>query len=50
VQRSERIELYPTLAGPHAALAGVKQQSDWDWAAAEVEYRKDDAGVPGSLF
>src|SRR5713226_10043841 len=34
------IELDPTLAEPHAALAGVKEQSDWDWAAAEGEYRK----------
>ena len=34
------IELDPTLAEPHAALAGVKETSDWDWAAAEVEYRK----------
>jgi len=34
------IALDPTLAEPHAALAGVKEQSDWDWAAAEAEYRK----------
>jgi len=34
------IALDPTLAEPHAALAGVKEQTDWDWAAAEAEYRK----------
>jgi TolB-like protein/Tfp pilus assembly protein PilF len=34
------IELDPTLAEPHAALAAVKEQSEWDWAAAEGEYRK----------
>jgi predicted Zn-dependent protease len=34
------IELDPTLAEPHAALAGLKEQADWDWAGAEAEYRK----------
>jgi TolB-like protein/Tfp pilus assembly protein PilF len=34
------IELDPTLAGPHAALASLKDQADWDWAGAETEYRK----------
>jgi serine/threonine protein kinase/TolB-like protein/Tfp pilus assembly protein PilF len=34
------IELDPTLAEPHAALAGVKEQADWDWPGAEAEYRK----------
>ncbi len=33
-------ELDPTLAEPHAALASVKDQADWDWAGAEAEYRK----------
>jgi tetratricopeptide (TPR) repeat protein len=33
------IELNPSLAEPHAALAGLKE-SDWDWAGAESEYRK----------
>jgi eukaryotic-like serine/threonine-protein kinase len=33
------IALDPTLAEPHAALAGVKE-TDWDWAAAEADYRK----------
>ncbi|MFY9560187.1 MAG: protein kinase [Terriglobales bacterium] len=33
-------ELDPTLAEPHAALAVLKEQADWDWAGAEVEYRK----------
>jgi serine/threonine-protein kinase len=34
------IELDPTLAEPHAALAALKEQADWDWAGAEAEYRK----------
>ena len=33
-------ELDPTMAEPHAALASVKDQADWDWAGAEAEYRK----------
>jgi serine/threonine protein kinase/tetratricopeptide (TPR) repeat protein len=33
------IELDPTLAEPHAALAVLKE-ADWDWAGAEAEYRK----------
>ncbi len=34
------IELDPTLAEPHAALAALKELADWDWAGAEAEYRK----------
>jgi eukaryotic-like serine/threonine-protein kinase len=34
------IELDPTLAEPHAALAALKELADWDWAGAEDEYRK----------
>ena len=34
------IELDPMLAEPHAALAVLKEQADWDWAGAEAEYRK----------
>jgi tetratricopeptide (TPR) repeat protein len=34
------IELDPTLAEPHAALAVLKEQADWDWVGAEAEYRK----------
>ena len=34
------IELDPTLAEPHAAMAVLKEQADWDWAGAEAEYRK----------
>src|SRR6266849_5618785 len=34
------IELDPTLAEPHAALAVLKELADWDWAGAEAEYRK----------
>jgi TolB-like protein len=33
------IELNPSLAEPHAAMAGLKE-SDWDWAGAESGYRK----------
>jgi serine/threonine protein kinase/Tfp pilus assembly protein PilF len=33
------IELNPSLAEPHAAMAGLKE-SDWDWVGAESEYRK----------
>jgi serine/threonine protein kinase/TolB-like protein/tetratricopeptide (TPR) repeat protein len=33
------IELDPTLAEPHAALAVLKEQA-WDWAGAEAEYRR----------
>ncbi len=33
------IELDPTLAEPHAALAVLKEQT-WDWAGAEAEYRR----------
>jgi eukaryotic-like serine/threonine-protein kinase len=33
------IELNPSLAEPHAAMAGLKE-SGWDWAGAEAEYRK----------
>jgi eukaryotic-like serine/threonine-protein kinase len=34
------IALDPTLAEPHAALAVLKEEADWDWAGAEAEYRK----------
>jgi eukaryotic-like serine/threonine-protein kinase len=34
------IELDPMLAEPHAALAVLREESDWDWAGAEGEYRK----------
>jgi Tfp pilus assembly protein PilF len=34
------IELDPTLAEPHAALAVLKEMADWDWAGAEAEFRK----------
>jgi tetratricopeptide (TPR) repeat protein len=34
------IELDPTLAEPHAALAALKELAEWDWAGAEDEYRK----------
>src|ERR1700730_16262816 len=38
VQRA--MELDPTLAEPHAALAVLKEVADWDWAGAEAEFRK----------
>jgi eukaryotic-like serine/threonine-protein kinase len=31
----------PSLAGPHAALGWVGFHSDWDWAAAEADFRRD---------
>jgi len=34
------MELDPTLAEPHADLAVLKEEADWDWAGAEAEYRK----------
>src|SRR6267378_4478602 len=34
------MELDPTLAEPHAALAVLKEVADWDWTGAEAEYRK----------
>ncbi len=34
------MELDPTLAQPHAELAVLKEDLDWDWAGAEIEYRK----------
>jgi Flp pilus assembly protein TadD len=34
------IDLDPTRAKLHAALASLKDEADWDWAGAEAEYRK----------
>ena len=34
------LELDPTLAHPHAALAANKMEFDWDFAGGEAEYRK----------
>jgi TolB-like protein len=34
------MELDPALSEPHAVLAGVKEEVDWDWAGAEAEYQK----------
>jgi len=34
------IELDPTQAEPHAALAVLKEMAEWDWAGAEAEFRK----------
>jgi tetratricopeptide (TPR) repeat protein len=38
VQRA--MELDPSLAEPHAALAVQKEMSDWDWTGAEAELRE----------
>jgi eukaryotic-like serine/threonine-protein kinase len=38
VQRAMAID--PTLSEPHAALAALKEEVDWDWAGAEAEYHK----------
>jgi eukaryotic-like serine/threonine-protein kinase len=43
------IELDPTLAEPHAALAVVKEMADWDWAGAEAEYRNAIALNPNDV-
>ena len=34
------IELDPTLAEPHAAMAVLKEMADWDWTGAEAEFRE----------
>ena len=34
------IALDPTLAEPHAELAVLKEEADWDWTGADSEYRK----------
>jgi TolB-like protein/cytochrome c-type biogenesis protein CcmH/NrfG len=34
------LELDPTLARPHAVLAGSKFEHDWDFSGGEAEYRK----------
>jgi tetratricopeptide (TPR) repeat protein len=45
----QAIELDPTLAEPHAALATLKEEADWDWAGAEAEYRKAIALNPNDV-
>jgi serine/threonine protein kinase/TolB-like protein/Tfp pilus assembly protein PilF len=44
------IELDPTLAEPHAALATLKETADWDWAGAEAEFRKAVALNPNDVL
>lgn len=34
------VELDSTLAEPHASLAFIAETHDWDWAAAEREYKR----------
>jgi len=41
------LELDPRLAEGHVALAAVIEAYDWDWAAAEREYRRALALSPG---
>jgi len=36
----EALKLDGNLAEPHAALADIKGSLDWDWAGAEVEFRR----------
>jgi tetratricopeptide (TPR) repeat protein len=42
------IELDPSFAGGHSALAVVLADYDWDWAGAEVELRKANTLNPSS--
>jgi TolB-like protein/Tfp pilus assembly protein PilF len=37
---AKALELDDTLAEVHATLAGIKNWMDWDWPAAEAEYRR----------
>jgi DNA-binding winged helix-turn-helix (wHTH) protein len=37
---TKALELDDTLAGAHVSLALVKYRHDWDWAGAEVEFRR----------
>lgn len=41
------LELDPTLADAHAALAYIKFRIDWDWDGAEQEFKKAIALKPG---
>jgi len=34
------VELAPDLAEAHSSLAAIRFESDWDWTAAEQEYRR----------
>ena len=43
------VELEETLAEAHMALAVVLYQQDWDWDAAEEEFRRAIALNPGSV-
>ena len=42
------LELDPDLAEAHTALGDIHWYFDWDWAAAEAEYRRGLALSPGS--
>jgi serine/threonine-protein kinase len=42
------LELDPNLAEAHTALGDIHWYFDWDWAAAEAEYRRGLALSPGS--
>jgi TolB-like protein/Tfp pilus assembly protein PilF len=42
------LELDPDLGEAHSALAGILFLFEWDWAAADAEYRRGIALSPGS--
>jgi serine/threonine protein kinase/tetratricopeptide (TPR) repeat protein len=44
------IELDPTLAEAHVALGHIKLWLDWDWPAAELEFKQGIALNPGSAL
>ena len=44
------IELDPTLAEAHVALGHIKLWLDWEWSAAEVEFRQGIALNPNSAL
>lgn len=37
---TKALEIDDTLAEAHASLASIKKVHDWDWVAAEMEYRR----------
>ena len=49
-QATRALELDDTLAEAHAALADVRYQFEWDWAAAEAGFRQALMLDPGSAL
>lgn len=45
---AKALELDSTLAEPHIHLANIKCATDWDWAGAEMEYKRALAIDPNS--